>query len=178
MTAEHLATTSRLVLRTWREGDERDAHALWGDPEVMRFIPGGPHPDRNRTRLALDRANRAHEQTGCSLWAVELRDGGDFVGDCGFHRVGDDEVELAFHFRPERWGLGYATEAARACLELAFSELGARRVVAYAHRENAPSQRVLAKLGFRPTAADRAAAGANDGPTDDELCYELLGPRA
>lgn len=147
-TTEHVATTARLVLRTWRDGDERDAHGLWGDPEVMRFVDGGPHEGIERTKAALAAAATAQQAHGCCLWAVETRDGGDFVGACGFHREDADALELAYHVRPDKWGLGYATEAARACLELAFSRLGAARVVAFAHRQNAPSHRVLQKLGF------------------------------
>ena len=58
------------------------------------------------------------------------------------------EVEIAWIFGRQYWGKGYATEAARACLDYGLGELGIERIVAIIFPENAPSIRVAEKLGM------------------------------
>ena len=61
------------------------------------------------------------------------------------------EVELGYDFHPRVWGLGLATEAARAVMTQAFGTLGIERVVAVVKPDHIPSQRVLEKAGLRPS---------------------------
>ena len=75
---------------------------------------------------------------------------GSFVGCAGL-RPRDPArkiYELGFHLCVAAWGAGYATEAARAVLDLAFGALGATELFAGHHPKNAASRRVLAKVGF------------------------------
>lgn len=75
------------------------------------------------------------------------------LGCCGLrpYRVEEGVYELGFHLRPEHWGQGYASEAARAAIGYAFDSLGARALFAGHHPRNTASSRLLAKLGFRYT---------------------------
>ena len=142
--------TERLLLR--RFDPERDAEsmlAVYGDPEVMRFIPDAAYGSLEAVRSRLDRYAREHDTKGFSFWAVVERGSGDVVGDAGFgvfRETGD--LELGYTLRRDRWGLGYATEAARACLEAAFAHLGAARIVAVVDEENARSARVAERIGM------------------------------
>ncbi len=63
-----------------------------------------------------------------------------------------DDINLGFQFAKAYWGHGYAAEAARAVLAYAFGTLNLHRVVAYAHKDNARSVRLLEKLGFQQRA--------------------------
>jgi ribosomal-protein-alanine N-acetyltransferase len=81
-------------------------------------------------------------------WGVWERDTGELVGDCGLFR-NDGEWELAYGFRHDRWGSGYATEAGAACIRYGFEELGLTNIVADVPSDHAASIRVLEKLGFR-----------------------------
>jgi RimJ/RimL family protein N-acetyltransferase len=58
---------------------------------------------------------------------------------------------FGFHLRPEYWGRGYATEAGRAVIRHAFTNLSVRALFAGHHPANPASPRVLEKLGFRYT---------------------------
>jgi ribosomal-protein-alanine N-acetyltransferase len=58
------------------------------------------------------------------------------------------DTELGYRFFPEYWGKGLATEAGRASIEFARSDLGLKRLVAMVHPDNVASARVVAKLGF------------------------------
>ena len=82
--------------------------------------------------------------------AVELRATGELIGDVMLmvdaeHRQG----EIGFILHPDHQGHGYATEAARAMLAIAFDDYGLHRVCGRLESRNVASARVLEKLGMR-----------------------------
>ena len=124
--------------------------AVYGDPRVMRYIPGGPLPDEETVRRTLDEQLVAQTARGYAYYAVELIEDASVVGDAGFglfEPTGD--VELGYTFARRAWGLGYATEAAAACLEAGLAGLDVPRLIAVADVENLPSHRVAERIGMR-----------------------------
>jgi RimJ/RimL family protein N-acetyltransferase len=167
---ETFLETERLVLRRFAPDDVDDLHALNSDPEVMRYLTGGiPVPRAVTEREILPRFLAYRERTdGYGFWAVIERASGAFLG--WFHLrppkgAAPDEPELGYRLHRAAWGKGYGTEGARALIERAFTELGARRVVASTYEENIGSRRVMEKAGmrlvrtFRPTPEQLAAHG-------------------
>ena len=141
--------TPRLLLRPWADHDLAAAAALYGDPEVMSFIGAGQPLTLQATAAALDRWSRHEAEHGFTLWAAVERATGELVGDCGLiHLDGGPEIEVGYRLRRDRWGRGYATEAARACVAHGFGALGLDRICGVTHPGNVASQRVLAKCGM------------------------------
>ncbi|MGW4979503.1 GNAT family N-acetyltransferase [Streptomyces mirabilis] len=134
--------TARLTLRPWSDSDAERHGALFterGD---------GPLPvERSREIIATQLAAAA--STGIALLSVDRRDTGAFIGYCGLlvGRASLDEPEIAYELFRGAHGHGYATEAASAVLAAA-STTGRGRVWATVRTWNAPSFRVLEKLGF------------------------------
>lgn len=149
----YFLVTTRLGFRRWTEQDLDLGLALWGDPAVTRFIErrGALTAEQVAARLADEIAAEAAH--GVQYWPVFLLDDGGFVGCCGLrpHRPAERVLELGVHIRSACWGRGYAAEAATAVIAHAFGSLGAARLVAGHHPDNAVSRRLLAKLGFRYT---------------------------
>ena len=150
-----IARTARLVLRTFVPASDTDAaYELYGDPEAMRWVAGGPLPTRAATATVLEAYAEAQERDGFSCWAVEERATGRLLGDCGLTPLGGSgpEVELGFTLRPDAQGRGYGREAAEAALAVAFGP-GPQltEVVAVARPENRASLRLLGRLGFTAT---------------------------
>jgi len=142
-------TTPRLGFGRWRGTDLNLALALWGDPEVARLI-GGPWSEAEvAARLNAEIAMATSH--GVQYWPVFLRATGDLVGAAGLRPREPGGYELGFHLRPAHWGRGYGREAAEATIGHAFETLGARFLFAGHHPDNAPSKRLLERLGFRPT---------------------------
>ncbi|HLU58408.1 MAG TPA: GNAT family N-acetyltransferase [Pseudonocardia sp.] len=142
-------TTPRLVLREMTGADLDDMAALLGDPDVMRYYPAARTRDEARAWIAWNQ--RLYHERGFGLWAVVVRESGEFAGDCGLtpQRVdGVDEIEVGYHIRADLQGNGYATEAAAACRDFARDVLGVRRLIAIIDPANAPSQRVAVKIGL------------------------------
>src|SRR4051812_31068419 len=115
----------------------------------MRYVATGPLPDLGMTSRLLHDYMTHQRAWGYSFWAVVERASGTLIGDAGLYRTPLGEVELGYTLGQAWWGRGYATEAAGAWLEAAFSRLGISEVVALAEPANAASLRVLEKLGMR-----------------------------
>ncbi|MFN2520650.1 MAG: GNAT family N-acetyltransferase [Candidatus Limnocylindria bacterium] len=144
--------TERLSIRAFTPDDVQAHHArIAGDADVMRVSPRGASSDIERTREAVERYIAHQRDHGFSLWAVDERGTGEYVGCCGLSLVegrGPD-VEVAYRFARDRWGRGYATEATRACLAYGLGELGLERIVAMTTPDHAASRRVMEKNGMR-----------------------------
>ena len=82
---------------------------------------------------------------------VERRDSGAVVGDVVlfWHSAVDGHAEIGYVLHPDQYGRGFATEAGRALVDLAFAGLGAHRVTAHIDARNTPSVAVAGRLGLR-----------------------------
>ncbi len=102
------------------------------------------------------RANEGEwRERGHGTFAVIDRDQSRFIGRVGLKYWPQfQETEVGWILRREAWGHGYATEAARACLEWGFAVLSVAYITAMIHPENARSIRVAQRLGFRPARED------------------------
>jgi ribosomal-protein-alanine N-acetyltransferase len=162
--------TERLVIRELRESDVDGAHRVYGDPEVMRYVGADGTPrTREQSAAGVARMMDGQRRNGFSLWAVELADAGEMIGVCGVVHVDGTgpDVELVYEFQRSAWGKGYATEAARACLDAALGPLGLKRVVALAYPENAQSIRIMQKLGMQEVGIVTAYG-------HELMCYEAF----
>ncbi|HMV50434.1 MAG TPA: GNAT family N-acetyltransferase [Blastocatellia bacterium] len=142
--------TERLLLREISYDDLDDLLHIWGDAEAMRLFP--KTLDRDEVVAWIDRNLARYEQYGHGLWAVILKDGQQFVGDCGLviqDVDGIEELEVGYHFNKNFWGRGLATEAARGCMEYAFQQLNRRRVISLVRPENLSSCRVAERNGLK-----------------------------
>jgi len=143
--------TPRLVLRRFT-GDDLDAiGAVFGDPEVMRYVGSRRAPwTSEEVGEALDRVEAHWREHGFGPLAVVERATGVVTGECGLQLLEEGpDVELAYTLARGVWGRGYAAEAAAAVLKWGFGTLGLARVVGVTYPENLASQRVLEKVGMR-----------------------------
>jgi len=144
-----LLETERLRLRAYRPEDIDDLHAMFSDPEHMRFYPATFDPEETRTWV--DRQLAGYQERGFALWIVEDRGTGGFVGTAGPALLlvdGADEVEIGWHTRRDLWGQGIAVEAGAAARDWAFANLDVDHVISLVQPENRPSCRVAEKIGM------------------------------
>lgn len=141
--------TERLILRTWRYEDADALFEICRDAEVMLHIGDRkPYETVEKAKEFLNWAIPYQLENGFCRWAVIEKSSGKIIGSCGFARREIKEVELGYLFARQSWGKGFATEAAGACLEYGFRNLGFEIVIALTDVDHIKSQRVLEKIGF------------------------------
>ena len=141
--------TERLLLREMTQDDLPALQGILQDEETMYAYNGAF--DEAETQAWLDRQLSRYAQYGFGLWAVVLKESGGMIGQCGLTMQpwrGDEVLEVGYLFNRAFWHHGYATEAARGCMEYAFDRLGAREVCSIIRETNLPSRRVAERNGM------------------------------
>lgn len=143
--------TDRLVLRRPTPADLDELHRIHSDPRTWLHKPELRHDSREESRSQLEVWLAQWRHHGYGYWTVE-RDGA-IVGFGGLMLLARwqglrDVLNLYYRFDPERWGNGYATETARAALELARRELPELPVIARIRPGNERSIAVAERAGL------------------------------
>jgi RimJ/RimL family protein N-acetyltransferase len=135
------------VFRKYADVDDSAVEAMFADSYARKFYPQMSEPTAAEGWINWNREN--YSRYGFGLWAIERRDSGKFLGDCGltYQHVEDDEVlELGYHLVAEHRGAGFATEAGRACLDFAFDRLETASVCSIVDPDNESSIGVSSRL--------------------------------
>lgn len=143
--------TARLRLRQWSEADRAPFAAMGTDPRVMAHFPA--LLTRAESDAQIDRQAMAIGTTGLGFWAVERLADARFIGFTGLKPVSisspiHGEVEIGWRLARNYWGMGYAEEAARAALWVAFEERDLASVVAMTVPANVRSWGLMERLGM------------------------------
>jgi RimJ/RimL family protein N-acetyltransferase len=172
-------STARLVLRPYTMDDLDAVYDIQSRPEVTRYLLFDAR-DREQVRTALEERVAAgrpgHEGDRLLLaLAVVLPPAGPVIGDVVLFQVSREhrQGEIGYIFHPDHAGRGYATEAARAMLGYGFEAYGLHRIVGRIDARNAPSARVLERLGMRRE-AHFVQNEMLKGEWSDEVVYAML----
>ena len=151
-----IAETERLRLRSWTEID-RDAYARFCNrSRVMKYL-GGVQVARD-LEADIQWFMECERVYGHALWVVERKGDGTFLGFTGLDKLLIESgevpenlhgaVEIGWRLRDDAWGRGYASEAARISLDIAFRIRRIAQIVARVDRQNAASVRIMSKLNM------------------------------
>jgi RimJ/RimL family protein N-acetyltransferase len=143
--------SDRLLLRDWIEDDFEPFAALNADETVMAHFPAPL--GRAQSDSFAKRIQQGLDHNGFGLYAVAVKATGGFIGFVGFSRVGfkaafTPAVEIGWRLAYSAWGQGYATEAAKACLNHGFAKLGFQNLVSFTTRGNKRSIAVMERIGM------------------------------
>ncbi len=144
--------TPRLKLRMFTPEDLDIYHErIYGDAEVMRYLPPGMARPREDAERALNFYIEYWNSHSFGVWAVVEKASGEMIGHAGLLHFRDypDEVEVLYALGKVWWGKGYAAESARASVQHGFETAGLERIYAVAYPENRASQRVMEKIGMQ-----------------------------
>lgn len=149
----HPAVTERLLLRTFTEDDLDDLYDIQRRPDVARYLFWYARTrQETRTALATRITQTDLKAEGDNLAiAVVHRESGVLIGDFNLEWCSAElgRAEIGFVMNPDHSGCGYATEASREVLRIAFETYGFHRVVGMCNGNNTPSQRLMERLGMR-----------------------------
>jgi RimJ/RimL family protein N-acetyltransferase len=140
--------TDRLLLRAFTNADLEPYCSMCSDPEVMRFIGDGKTLSRTDAWRHIAIFLGTWQLRGYGMWVAEEKATGRFAGRVGYlHPEGWPGIELAWALARPFWGLGLASEAARACLNHGFTSCGFDHVISLIHPQNRRSIAVAERLG-------------------------------
>lgn len=159
------ATAARVVLRPLHVSDASEAHVLFDThPDVWAFDPGRAYSRSEREAWARIKSCEWETPTGrlgIGCYAVTGREGGPMLGCAGLAAslvpggldaepgaASSLEVELYFRLGREHWGRGYASEACRMLVQLAFDKLAVRRIFCATSRAHDAALALMRRLGM------------------------------
>ena len=178
-TTLHLATP-RLLLRPWQDSDRAPFAAMNADPDVMRYFSA--LMTQEESNAAADRYNQQLDRDGFTMFAVENRNDGTFLGVIGAQtmrfeipNLPQPAVEIGWRLAAHAHGRGLATEGARAILKHLRNETTLRDVVAITTPDNLASQNVMRKLNMtvRPELTFDHPLIVPDHPRRQHVLYSL-----
>jgi RimJ/RimL family protein N-acetyltransferase len=153
--AEHddqpLVSTQHLIVRRWQVDETERFVDIYRRDDVVRWLGGEPIRDARQAVEMIER-NLERQRGGSRFgsWAVVERSTGVPAGSVILQPLpdGHGEVEIGWHLHPDRWGRGYATEAARAVLRRGLAD-GLAEIWAVTFLDNARSAAVCRRIGMR-----------------------------
>jgi RimJ/RimL family protein N-acetyltransferase len=158
--------TERLLLRRMRLDDADALHAIFRDPETMRYWSTLPHESLAQTLEFMTRTMDACDAAEADDFAVLFE--GKLIGKAGVWQAD----EIGYVIAREAWGKGLASEAVRAVIARAFSQ-GRARLRADVDPRNLRSIKLLKNVGFRETGTAKRTYQIGDEWTDS-VYFELL----
>jgi RimJ/RimL family protein N-acetyltransferase len=146
-----ILTTPRLRLEPMTEAHFDGLFAMNSDPAVMRYITGRPDtPEETLAMIGLVKQRWA--KWGFSWWSFFEHETGEIIGAGCIQHLGRDPanpLEIGWRLRQDKWGQGFASEAARKMAEFAFDTLQGELLCAICDPDNHDSSRVMQRLGMR-----------------------------
>ena len=167
--------TDRLILRLWKSEDLPLFTEMNKDPRVMRYFPAILTDEQ--TESFYNRIQSEFERNGWGLYAVELKSNGTFIGYVGLHEIGFDAdftpgVEIGWRLATDFHNQGLATEAAKEVLKLA-RQNGLQRLYSFTTKQNAPSERVMQKIGMTKVGEFEHPNLSTDSPLRTHVLYQI-----
>jgi RimJ/RimL family protein N-acetyltransferase len=145
----YVIETTRLALREFTLDDSSATGEIVCDEQTMQAWNGAWGEEENLENL--QKQIRSYREDGFGRWAVVLKETGKVIGICGlqFCDTNKDRVlEIGYLFNRAYWHNGYAAEAAIACKQYAFGELGYDEVYSLIRDTNIASMNVAIRNGM------------------------------
>lgn len=169
--------TERLLLRPIAAEDVDDIYAYHSREDVARYEFWSPRSREEVVeKIAEWSANTQIKEKGSGLvLGVVLKTEDRLIGDIVLFNKDEEarQSEIGFSFNPEYHGKGYATEAAQKIIEIGFETFGQHRIFGRCDARNAPSWKLMERLGMRREAHFREHALFKGG-WDEEFYYAIL----
>jgi RimJ/RimL family protein N-acetyltransferase len=174
--SEVYISTTNLILRSWQESDTEPFIQLNNDPQVMEFFPSILQP--TETLQQIERFQQHFKNFGYGFFAVERKDNHEFIGFTGFSHPKFDCfftpcVEIGWRYSKENWGQGFATEAAKACIDYGFKYLNLKDIYAFTALQNIRSALLMQRIGMHFITKFNHPLLQENNPLSTHLLYRI-----
>ena len=147
--------TERLFLREIMPDDENALFEVDSNPAVNIYLGNNPVKDVKQIREIIQFIRQQYITNGIGRWAMIEKKSNKLIGWAGLKLVKEftnnhiNYYDLGYRLNQKYWGIGYATESARACVKYGFNQLNLQEIYAIAHFENKASRHVIEKSGLK-----------------------------
>jgi RimJ/RimL family protein N-acetyltransferase len=145
-------TTERLILRPYETKDWERVHIYGADPDFSKYELWGPNTIEDSQKFVAEMVEQTKSNPRYKFdFAVCLKDSGLLIGGCGIRRETElsQVANLGWAINPEFQNQGFATEAARTVIDFGINEIKLKVIYATCDTRNAPSFKVMEKLGMK-----------------------------
>ncbi len=165
----------RLELRPMRVNDAEDMYEYAKLEEVTKYLLWSPHESLSYTESYLSYVQSRYRDGAFYDWAIVLKEEYKMIGTCGFTKIDreNNSGEIGYVINPAYSGKGYACEAVRRVLELAFNELNLNRIEAKYIIGNDASFRVMEKCNMKSEGTARESMKVKGEYKDIGTCAIL-----
>ncbi|AGF78010.1 acetyltransferase, ribosomal protein N-acetylase [Desulfocapsa sulfexigens DSM 10523] len=148
-------STDRLILNELVKEDSEVLYRHFSNKDVIKYYDLEAFSSIDQASTLIQLFKKRFDEALGIRWAIRLKDNGDFIGTCGFNSWNSKmrSSVVGYDISKDFWGNGYATEALRETIKIAFSgglpcgELN--RIQGDTVPGNGASEAVLKKLGFK-----------------------------
>lgn len=166
----HTIETPRLYLRSFEKEDAGFAVSIWNDPQMGEYLPDEAMEEIDGDYLK--EIEQLAEAENCNYLISESKDTKERIGTCSFVVSRDGKTyDIAYCVHRNYWRNGYATEMAEGMIDYAKKQ-GANKITVRVNKENAGSNQVVRKLGFKAVGESSYKKRGTDIEFTDYL-YEL-----
>jgi len=166
--------TKRLLIRSWRFGDEKELAEVANNKKIARnLIDEFKYPYKLKDAKAWIKLTQ-HKNRPQRTFAITLNE--KVIGGIGFSLEEKDKKHTAvtgYWLGEDYWGKGYASEALKAVTKYAFKNCDIERMEAKVYTWNKPSAHVLEKCGYKFEGTLRKNT-LKDGKVVDEWMYSMI----
>jgi len=168
--------TKRLTLRPYEEKDLPEYYKLFSDRKNMYYVDDLIVNTIEEARESLHEAIKLDANGKVRRFAVVLKNSDRLIGGTGYDMKTETPVgkigHMGWFIMPEYQNQGYITEAVKKVLEFAFLQDDYIRIETGCYKDNIPSQKVMAKAGFKKE-AEKIKSSWHDGQMKDRLGFAL-----
>lgn len=168
-------TTGRLVLRRLTADDAPAAFENWAsDSETSKYVSWDTYTEPAQVRAFIDKCIEDYKKLDYYHWAIVFN--GEAIGTINLHNLAkrSERCELGYCIGSKWWNRGIVTEATKAVIAFAFTELNMYKVGALHDVENPASGRVMQKCGMTLETLLREHTCRRDGTRGAAAYYSIL----
>ena len=142
--------TQRLTLRQLVDNDNTAIFSLRSDDQINKYIGRPQQHIIDEASAFINKINRMIEQNQSVYWAISLNNNTELIGTICLWNFSEDHLtaELGYELIPRFQGQGIMNEAIHSVIEYAFEKIDLETIVAYPHKDNKSSIKLLEKNGF------------------------------
>lgn len=145
-----ILTTDRLILRKPTKADGNEVLFLRSDPSLNKYIDRPPTNNLKDAEAFIERLENGMQKGQNINWNITLKDNPKMIGNICLWNFSEDQKvgEVGYDLHTQFHGKGIMSEALKCVVKYGFQELGLEKIVAYTHRENESSKRLLENNNF------------------------------